>query len=185
MTVPDETLEIISKAKSYLLRAPTMRPWYGHLLQDFEALSMDQRREFLLLAALRWSAFLVLPEFRARLVKAIESVDWESIEAFLIEKKPRPQSMRVISRALANLIQNCDKHKAAKVFDQIISIVGRISADLNGHRHPITPNFAFFTMELYEICTSMHDIKYEHDDRMKFAREMSEFYCSKYLIETK
>ena len=90
--------------------------------------------------------------------------------------------MRVNSRALANLIENYDKHTPPKMFDKVISIIGRISVDLNAHRHPITPNFTFFTTELYEIGTCIHDIKYEHDDRVKFANEMSEFYRSMYVI---
>ena len=180
MNESNEAWEIIQKARAYLARVENMDRWREPLLDYFSSLETEHRLQFLLLATVRWSCFLVFSNVRSDMIRAAEAVDVVQIKMILNDKKPRAHFMRVNSRSLADLFDNYVTNSSEDVFNKVLTIIGRISASLNGVRHPVTRNWTFFTTELFEIWTSIHDVKSDHGDRTKFALEMSNFYLENY-----
>lgn len=180
MNESNEAWEIIEKARDYLARVENMNPWREPLLNYFTSLETDLRLRFLLLATARWSCFLVFPNVRTDLIQAAGRLDVAQVKFILNDKTPRTQSMRVNSRSLADLLDTFATRSSRDVFDRVLTIVGRISADLNGVRHPVTRNWTFFTTEIFEIWKSVHDVKSDHGDRSKFAIELGNFYLDNY-----
>jgi hypothetical protein len=180
----NEAWEIIEKARAYLARVENMDPWREPLLNYFSSLETDLRLQFLLLATVRWSCFLVVPNVRSDLIQAAERLDIVQIKMILNDKKPRTHFMRVNSQSLADLLETYVTRSSEDVFTRVLTIIGRISAGLNGVRHPVTRNWSFFTTEVFEIWASVHHVKSDHSDRSKFALEMGNFYLDNYSRES-